>query len=114
MERDKVSLTKIDTDELYPTEKLGPAVEGTIIYKVGEQTHFKGAYITTSERMIMNVDMNGESYKRVFSYQDIVRAIIENNTLFIEFPQGMGKVAMIDVTEGDINEFVEYVNQKVR
>ncbi len=55
-------------------KKLGPAVEGTIIYKVGEQTHFKGAYITTSERMIMNVDMNGESYKRVFSYQDIVKS----------------------------------------
>ncbi|WP_020006925.1 hypothetical protein [Salinicoccus albus] len=109
-----MSLIDIDENELYPTEKLGPAVEGTILYKVGEQTHFKGAYITTNERMIMNVDMNGEPYKRVFSYQDIVQAIIDKDAMFIEFPEGMGKVAMIEITDGDAQEFVDYVNQKVQ
>lgn len=109
-----MSLTDIDNSELYPTEKTGPAVEGTIIYKVGEQTHFKGAYITTNERMIMSVDMSGEPYKRVFSYQDIVQALVEDSTLYIEFPEGMGKVAMIDVVEGDLQEFADYVNEKVK
>lgn len=108
-----MKLTEINEDELYPTEKFGPHVEGTLIYKVGEQTQFKGAYITTNERMIMNVDMGGESYRRVFSYNDIVRATSENDTLFIEFPEGMGKIAMVDVVEGDIHTFVEYVNEKV-
>jgi len=114
MEALDMSLIEIDKNELYPTEKIGPAVEGTIIYKVGEQTHFKGAYITTNERMIMSVDMNGEPYKRVFSYQDIVQALVEENTLYIEFPEGMGKVAMIDVTEGNLQEFADYVNGKVK
>ncbi|GAB3067915.1 hypothetical protein ACFOU0_00945 [Salinicoccus sesuvii] len=109
-----MSLIDIDASELYPTEKLGPSIEGTIIYKVGDQTHFKGAYITTNERVVMNVDMNGESYRRFFSYQDILQATIENNTLFIEFPQGMGKVAMIDVVQGDVDAFIEYVNDKVK
>ncbi|WP_411843181.1 hypothetical protein [Salinicoccus sp. HZC-1] len=108
-----MSLIDVDENELYPTEKIGPAVEGTIIYKVGEQTQFKGAYITTSERMIMSVDMNGEPYKRAFSYQDIVQAIVDGETLFIEFPEGMGKVAMIDVVEGNLQEFADYVNDKV-
>lgn len=107
-----MSLIDIDESELYPTEKIGPAVEGTIIYKVREQTHFKGAYITTNERMIMSVDMNGEPYRRVFSYQDIVQAFVEDGTLYIEFPEGMGKVAMIDVVEGDLQEFADYVNDK--
>lgn len=109
-----MSLIDIDENELYPTEKLGPAVEGTILYKVGEQTHFKGAYITTNERMIMSVDMNDEPYKRVFSYQDIVQATVEKDGMFIEFPEGMGKVAMVDITEGNVDEFVDYVNQKVQ
>src|SRR5699024_6255874 len=114
MEALDMSLIEIDKNELYPTEKIGPAVEGTIIYKVGEQTHFKGAYITTNERMIMSVDMIGEPYKRVISYQDIVHALVEVNTLYIECPEGMGKVAMIDVTEGNLQECAEYVNGKVK
>lgn len=109
-----MSLIDVDENELYPTEKIGPAVQGTIIYKVGEQTQFNGAYITTSERMIMSVDMNGEPYKRAFSYQDIVQALVEGETLFIEFPEGMGKVAMIDVVEGNPKEFADYVNDKVK
>nr|WP_263314091.1 hypothetical protein [Mammaliicoccus sp. Marseille-Q6498] len=108
-----MKLNEIDENELYPTEKIGPSVLGTIIYKVGEQTQFKGAYITTNERVIMSVDMNGEPYKRVFSYQDIKAVTIEEQgVLFIEFPQG--KVAMIDIEEGDKEEFKEYVNNLVQ
>src|SRR5699024_1172322 len=109
-----MSLIEIEMNELYPNEKMGSAVEGTTIYKVGEQTQYKCAYITTNESMIMSVDMNGEPYKRVFSYQDIVQALVEENTLYIEFPEGMGKVAMIDVTEGNLQEFADYVNGKVK
>lgn len=108
-----MDLTIIDEYELYPTEKLGPALQGTLLYKVGEQTEFEGAYITTSERLIMNVDMNGESYKRVFSYQDIVRVFVEKDALFLEFPQGMGRMAMVNITKGDKNEFVSFVDEKL-
>ncbi len=108
-----MKLNEIDEHELYPTEKIGPSVLGTIIYKVGEQSQFKGAYITTNERVIMSVDMNGEPYKRVFSYQDIKAVTIEDkDVLFIEFPQG--KVAMIDIEEGDKEAFKDYVNNLVQ
>lgn len=109
-----MDLTAIDQNELYPTEKLGPALQGTLLYKVGEQTEFEGAYVTTSERLIMSVDMNGEPYKRVFSYQDVVRVFVEKDALFLEFPEGMGKMAMVNITKGDKDEFVEYVNEKLR
>lgn len=106
-----MKLNEINENELYPTEKIGPSLLGTIIYKVGEQTHFKGAYITTNERVIMSVDMNGEPYKRVFSYEDIKGVTIEEEALFIEFPQG--KVAMIDIEEGDRETFKDYVNDLI-
>lgn len=108
-----MNLLNIEQSELYPTEKLGPAIQGTLLYKVGDQAEFDGAYITTNERMIMNVDMNGEEYKRVFSYQDIVGVYVEKEALFLEFPQGMGKIAMVNFTEGDLESFVEYVSEKI-
>lgn len=106
---DLINLTEAD---LYPTEKFGPSLEGTLLYKVRDQAHFPGAYMTTNERLFMNVDMNGEAYTRVFAYTDIVRAFAEDNVLFIEFPEGMGKIAMVDVTDGNIEEFAAYVNEK--
>lgn len=108
-----MNLLNIDQSELYPTEKFGPAIQGTLLYKVGDQSEFDGAYITTNERMIMNVDMNGEEYKRVFSYQDIVGVYVEKEALFLEFPQGMGKIAMVNFAEGDLDAFVEYVSEKI-
>lgn len=85
-----------------------------MLYKVGNQTEFEGAYITTTERMIMNVDMNGESYKRVFSYQDIVKAYVEKEVLILEFPEGMGKIAMVNINKGSSEEFVEFVSSKLQ
>jgi hypothetical protein len=108
-----MELLNIDELELYPTEKVGPAIQGTLLYKVGEQAEFTGAYITTNERLIMNVDMNGEEYKRVFSYQDIVGVYVEKEAIFLEFPEGMGKIAMVNVTDGDQEQFVKYVSEKI-
>ena len=106
---DLINLTEAD---LYPTEKFGPSLEGTLLYKVRDQSHFPGAYMTTNERLFMNVDMNGEAYTRVFAYQDIVRAYVEDEVLFIEFPEGMGKIAMVETVSGDIEAFADYVNDK--
>lgn len=105
-----MSLINLTEADLYPTEKFGPSLEGTLLYKVRDQAHFPGAYMTTNERLFMNVDMNGEAYTRVFAYADIERAFSEENVLFIEFSKGMGKIAMVDVTAGNIDEFAEYVN----
>lgn len=107
-----MSLINLTEADLYPTEKFGPSLEGTLLYKVRDQSYFPGAYMTTNERLFMNVDMNGEAYTRVFSYADIVNATIEEKALFIEFPEGMGKIAMVDIVSGDIEEFAKYVNEK--
>ena len=107
-----MSLINLTEADLYPTEKFGPSVEGTVLYKVRDQAHFPGAYMTTNERMFMNVDMNGEAYTRVFAYPDIVQSYAEDNVLFIEFPEGMGKIAMVDITSGDAESFAQFVNEK--
>lgn len=108
-----MSLINISSSELYPTESFGPAVEGTLIYKVGDQSEFKGAYITTNERIIMNVDMMGEDYRRVFAYTDIVDVYQNDKGLFIDFPEGMGRIAMVDIIEGDSDKFVSYIKDKI-
>lgn len=107
-----MSLINLTEADLYPTEKFGPSLEGTLLYKVRDQAHFPGAYMTTNERLFMNVDMNGEPYTRVFTYTDIVRAFVEDDVLFIEFPEGMGKIAMVDIVSGNADEFAAYVNDK--
>ena len=101
-----MSLINLTEADLYPTEKFGPSLEGTLLYKVRDQAHFPGAYMTTNERLFMNVDMNGEAYT------DIVRAFVEDDVLFIEFPEGMGKIAMVDIVSGNADEFAAYVNDK--
>lgn len=108
-----MSLINISESELYPTESFGPALEGTLIYNVQGQAEWRGAFITTNERLIMNVDMNGEEYKRVFSYKDIADIYTNAQGLFIEFPEGMGKLALVNVKEGDVDAFVNYVKDKI-
>lgn len=108
-----MELLNLTEADLYPTEKFGPSLTGTLLYKVRDQNYFQGAYMTTNERMIMNVDMNGEAYTRVFAYTDIIKASVENDALIIEFPDGMGKIAMVDITSGDANEFAQFVNDQL-
>ena len=57
-------LDNVNPDDLFPTEKKGPSVLGVIEYNVQGQTKFEGAFIATNERLIMNVDMNGQFYYR--------------------------------------------------
>src|SRR5699024_7826057 len=90
---DLINLTEAD---LYPTEKFGPSLEGTLLYKVRDQSHFPGAYMTTNERLFMNVDMNGEAYMIVFGSQDNVRAYGEYEVLYIGFPERMVKICMVE------------------
>ena len=64
-------LDNVNPDDLFPTEKKGPSVLGMIEYNVQGQTKFEGAFIATNERLIMNVDMNGQFYYRNIRYDEI-------------------------------------------
>ncbi len=44
---------------------------GIIEYQVQGANEFEGAFIATNERLIMNVDMNGQFYYRSISYNEI-------------------------------------------
>ena len=58
-------LDNVNPNDLFPTEQKGPTLLGDMDYPVrGEVKTFKAGYVATSERLILNVDMDGEFYYR--------------------------------------------------
>ena len=104
-------LDKVNPNDLYPTEKLGPSVLGTIEYEVQGQRDFEGAYIATNERLIMNVDMNGQFYYRSFPYAEIKGLSYEDGVLYITFE--IGKIPMRDIQTEDVETFVQFVQENL-
>ena len=96
-------LDNINPNDLFPTETKGPSVLGIIEYHVQGQSEFEGAFIATSERLIMNVDMNGQFYYRNINMTDDG----------ISFTFNIGKVPMTKIKNGDIQRFVDYVSNKI-
>ena len=47
------------------------AISSRYIYSVQGQNEFEGAFIATNERLIMNVDMNGQFYYRNIRYDEV-------------------------------------------
>ncbi len=104
----EVDILNITESDLYPTERFGPKLVGTMLYKLGETSAFRTAYISTNERLIMNADMNGELYTRVFSYADIEAVTFERDGVIITFKNGM-KFPMVEIVDGNTDEFLEFV-----
>ncbi|WP_414049030.1 hypothetical protein [Macrococcus animalis] len=102
---------QITESELFPTEQLGPEIYGTIHFPVGDQTEFDGAYITTNERLFMNVDMGEKVYERVVGYNEITSASKTVNGVLLDFH--MGGIPMTHVTKGDAQAFVDFVNEHI-
>lgn len=100
-------LDKVNPNDLYPTEKQGPTVLGTIEYKIHGSSEFEGAFIATNERVILNADMNGEFYYRSIAYNEIESIEVDGDT--IQFVFNVGPMPIKDIQKGDIQTFVEYV-----
>ena len=49
------------------------------------QTKFEGAFIATNERLIMNVDMNGQFYYRNIRYDEINQIHFDGSDIIFEF-----------------------------
>ena len=81
-------LDNVNPNDLFPTESKGPSVLGVIEYNVQGQSEFEGAFIATSERLIMNVDI-------VFTFN-------------------IGKVPMKQIKTKDVKAFVDYVESKIK
>ncbi|MCG7338165.1 hypothetical protein MHZ36_02575 [Staphylococcus sp. ACRSN] len=106
-------LDNVNPSDLFPTEKQGPSVLGNMPYPVeGEIKIFEAAYIATNERLILNVDMDGEFYYRSIGYDDIQEIGTEASTLNIKF--SIGTFKMNDIEETRLNEFVNYVIDKIK
>lgn len=105
-------LDNVNPEDLFPTEKKGPSVLGMIEYKVQEQTEFEGAYIATSERLIMNVDMNGRFYYRNIPYNEVENIEYDGENIIFTF--NVGKVPMTQIQTEDIQSFVDYVKEKIK
>ncbi|WP_251519102.1 PH domain-containing protein [Staphylococcus sp. HKU1] len=104
-------LDNVNPNDLYPTEKKGPTVLGTIEYSIQGSTEFEGAFITTNERLILNVDMNGEFYYRSIAYNEIESVTYDGNVIHFKFK--IGPMPMKDIKKGDAEKFVSYVNEQI-
>ena len=102
-------LDNVNPNDLFPTEKKGPSVLGIIEYQVHGNNEFEGAFIATNERLIMNVDMNGQFYYRSISYNE--GEGIDYDGQAITFKFNIGKVPMYDIKSDNVESFVEYVKQ---
>ncbi|UMT75342.1 PH domain-containing protein [Staphylococcus roterodami] len=102
-------LDNVNPNDLFPTEKKGPSVLGIIEYQVHGNNEFEGAFIATNERLIMNVDMNGQFYYRSISYNEVEAIDYDGETVTFKF--NIGKVPMYDIKSDNVESFVEYVKQ---
>ena len=104
-------LDNVNPNDLFPTEKKGPTVLGTIEYSVQGSTEFEGAFIATNERIILNVDVNGEFYYRSIAYNEVEK--IEYDGEKINFTFNIGPMPMKNIQKGDVATFVQYVSDKI-
>lgn len=102
---------QIDPSDLSSGEKLGPELHGTVHFPVGDQTEFEGAYITTNERLFMNMDMGAQVYERVVGYNEINNAEVTDEGVTMHFH--IGSIPMVSISKGDAEKFVQYINEQV-
>ena len=102
-------LDNVNPNDLFPTEKKGPSVLGIMDYQVQGQSQFEGAFIATSERLIMNVDMNGQFYYRNIGYDEVNNIEFDGETILFEF--NIGQIPMHDFKSNDVQAFVDFVKK---
>ncbi|MDT3960094.1 PH domain-containing protein [Staphylococcus kloosii] len=105
-------LDNVNPDDLFPTEKKGPTVLGDIEYNVkGEQRLYKGAYIATNERLILNVDMDGQFYYRNIGYNEIKSISLDGQVINLSFE--IGDFPIKNIEKGDVETFASFVQQQM-
>lgn len=105
-------LDNVNPNDLYPTEKKGPNVLGTIEYAVQGSSEFEGAFIATNERIILNVDMNGEFYYRSIAYKEVEQISYDGEK--IDFTFNIGPMPMKQIQKGDAEAFVQFVKEQIK
>lgn len=106
-------LDNVNPDDLYPTETKGPAVLGDMPYTIQGTEHiYQGAYIATNERLILNVDMDGQFYYRSIRYDELQH--ISHDDASVELRFDIGTFPISNIEKGDIAAFVDYVKAQAQ
>lgn len=104
-------LDNVNPEDLFPTEKKGPAILGKMEYPInGNVKTYDAAYIATNERLILNVDMDGQFYYRNIRYDEIEDIKLEKDTLIMHF--SIGTFPIKNLSKNDAKVFIEYVERK--
>ncbi|ARJ50785.1 hypothetical protein [Staphylococcus lutrae] len=83
-------LDRVNPDDLFPTEHVETSVKGIMPYQMKDETkRFEAAYVVTNERLILNVDMDGQFYYRNIQFSEIKDIQAEGQTLTITFDYGV-------------------------
>src|SRR5699024_10017393 len=104
-------LDNVNPNDLFPTEKKGPSVLGTIEYSVQGSTEFEGAFIATNESIILNLEMNWEFYYRSIGYDEIEKITYKDGRIDVKY--NIGPMPMKDIQKGDAETFVQFVKGKI-
>ncbi|UBH13251.1 hypothetical protein [Macrococcus armenti] len=101
---------EISNEELFPTEKQGPTIEGIVLFKTEAGiSELQGAYIATSERLFMNIDMGERVYERVVGMHEIHSTEHKEDELTMTFD--IGPITMVNVNEESLNKFVVFIER---
>lgn len=104
---------KISKEELFPTEQLGPELEGTVLFPTPNgMSELQGVYIATSERLFMNVDMGERVYERMVGMHEIHGVESEDDTLTITFD--IGPIKMVNLKVEELNVFTDFLQQYIK
>lgn len=108
---DYMILDNVNPEDLFPTEKKGPAILGKMEYPLnGDVRTYDAAYIATNERLILNVDMDGQFYYRNIRYDEIEDVQLDNHTLTMSF--SIGTFPITNLNKNDAEQFISYIETK--
>lgn len=106
---DYMILDNVNPEDLFPTEKKGPAILGEMEYPInGIVKTYNAAYIATNERLILNVDMDGQFYYRNIRYDEIENVQLDDDTLTMRF--SIGTFPIKNLNKFDAEKFINYIN----
>lgn len=105
-------LDRINLDDLFPTEHIETSVLGIMPYQMKDMTkRFEAAYVATNERLILNVDMDGQFYYRNIQFSEIKGIKTIDNALEITFDYGVFTLEESDADK--VKAMSEYLHSKI-
>lgn len=108
---DYMILDNVNPEDLFPTEKKGPAILGKMEYPInGNVKTYDAAYIATNERLILNVNMDGQFYYRNIRYDELEDVQLDNDTLTMRF--SIGTFPITNLNKKDAEPFISYIKTK--